>query len=483
MAKLVVGVSSKEAHQAQVALNRARPPGHKKLLEDGMATNELLDAIRAFQKRCGLQRNGQPDAATMKALAIEASSEPMELQITLRGRIYVMSRRQHQHLVDRTIRALRYMGPAGDIFSAAQEFRSFWDAMHRNNTRSPIVSYLIEATRGVELPPERMVKRAEAAAGQVDAALKSKDLEAAYAAMRRAEPILNKTRKSLYAYRKEVVEGGQNWISALTFTKNASFLAVGIMAVPVAAGFGAGAVASGAIAAAGTAATESLANEVGHGFAGSSQGVGTAATNVLRDTIIAGALGAFTKGKFAEKIVEGVGAQVARRLTANWMRRLSQRTAAQFIKKFLKGSFSNAFEGAISDAVKQLRSNPEKMTWEKFMQNVALNLLSGGVFAKLDDYLDPSARNLVSNIPTKARRELSQGLGRNLTNKELEKLLTAAGSSVIQGVFNSSVEAVLSRANGSEKPEVLRNRVMERMYDKKLINRLVNLQKAKNIIR
>jgi len=108
MAKLVVGVSSKEAHQAQVALNRARPPGHKKLLEDGMATNELLDAIRAFQKRCGLQRNGQPDAATMKALAIEASSEPMELQITLRGRIYVMSRRQHQHLVDRTIRALRY---------------------------------------------------------------------------------------------------------------------------------------------------------------------------------------------------------------------------------------------------------------------------------------------------------------------------------------------------------------------------------------
>jgi hypothetical protein len=483
MGRLIVGVSSSEAQQVQVALNRARPPGHQKLPEDGMATDELLDAIRAFQKHCGLQRNGQPDGPTMKALALEASSEPMELQITLRGRTYVMSKRQYRQLVDRTIRALRYKGPAGDIAASAHEFRAFWNDMNRNNRHSPIVSYLIESTRGVSLPPESVVNRAEAAATQVEAALKSKDLKAIYAAMRRAEPIMNTTRKTLYAYRKEVVQGGQNWISGLTFTKNASFLAVGIMAIPVTASFGAGAVASGAIAAAGTAAVESLANEVGHGFAGSSQGVATATTNVLRDTIIAGALGAFTGGKFAEKIVAGVGAQIARRLTANWITRISQRTATQFITKMLKGGMSNAFEGALSDVIKQLKSRPETLTWEKFMQSVAINLVSGGLFSKLDDVLDPAARNLASNVPPKALRELSQGLGQNLTARDLEKLLTAAGNSTIQGSFNSAVEAVLSRAKGSEKPEVLRTRVMERMYDRKLINRLVNLQKAKNIIR
>lgn len=483
MGRLVVGTTSKDALEVQRALNMARRPGTPKIPEDGAVTDELLDRIRDFQKHCGLQRNGQPDSATMKALALEASSEPMEFQITLRGRTYLLSKRDYQQLVERTIRALRYKGPAGDIAANTRAIRAFWNDMNRNNQRSPFVSFLIESTRGVQLPSESVVKRAEKAAKDVDSALNSRDLKATYAAMRRAEPIINSARKELYAYRKAVIEGGERWITALTFTKDASFLAVGIMAGPVAASYGAGAIASGVIAGAGTAAVETLSTEVGRGLAGSSEGVGAATKNVLRDAVIGGAIGAIVKGKFAEKIVEGIGAQVARRVSAQWVSRIGQRAATQYIKSALKGALANALEGAASDVLKQFRSNPEKLTWDKFMQSVALNLVSGGVFSKLDDYLTPSSRNLISSLPSNFRRDLSRALGRELTSMELETLIVKAGNTIVTQAWDKSVEQVLSRAKGSEKPELLKRRVVDKTFDAKMINRLVNLQKTKRILR
>lgn len=483
MGRLVVGTSSQEARDVQRALNMARRRGGKKLKEDGVVTEELLEAIRNFQKHCGLQRNGQPDGRTMKALAAEASSEPMDLQITLHGRIYLLSKRDYQQLVSRTIRALRFKGPAGQIASKVARIRTEWDHHHNNNRRSPVVSWLIEATRGVDLPPESVVKNAERVAAQVEAALQSRDLKAAHNAIGRAEPIVNLARRQLLNYRKEVVQGGQNWITALEVTRTAAFVTVGILAVPVAASFGAGAIASGVIAGAGTAAVESLSNEVGKGIAGSSEGAGTAATNVLRDTVIGGAIGALTRGKFAEKIVEGVGAQIARRATASWMRQVSQRTAVRYIGVLLKGSLSSALEGAISDALGQLRSNPEMMTWDKFMTNIALNLVSGGLFAKLDGVLDPRARSLVANMPANTRRELLRGMGSNISNRDLEQLFSGAGSAAIQKAYGAAVDQVLSRAKGTESPQVIRQKVLEKTFDKKLIARLVDLQKVKQRMR
>ncbi len=480
MSMLVVGTTSREALNVQRALNMARRQGARKIPEDGAVTEELIQRIRDFQKHCGLQRNGNPDALTMKALALEASSQPMELQITIRGRTYLMTKRDYQNLVERTIRALRYKGPAGEIASNAAEIRAFWNQMNSNNRRSPLVSYLIEATRGVTLPPENIVKRAEKAAKDVESALNSKDLKAAYASMRRAEPIINNARKQLYAYRKSVIQGGENWISALEFTRDASFLAVGIMAGPVAASYGAGAIASGIIAGAGTAAVETLATEVGHGLAGSSQGVGAATRNVLQNAVIGGAVGAVVRGKFAEKILEVVGAQIARRIGAQWVTRVGQRAAAQFIKKMLKGGMSNALEGAITDVLNQFKSNPEKLTWDKFMQSIALNMVSGGLFADLDDVLlMPRSQHIVSLLPPSFRREFSRGLGEAMSDRDLANLITKAGNTIVGKTWDKGVERALQRAKGNEKPQALQRQVIEMTFDRKMAQRLVVLARAK----
>ncbi len=287
MARLEIGTTSREALQAQQALNMARRPGEPRVPEDGAYTEELANRLRDFQKRCGLQRNGQPDALTMKALALEASSEPMKYEVRYNRRLYLLSERDRNQLMARLCRALNApTGPAGEVAAKTYAMRQFWDHHNRLNRSSPVISFLIELTATVQLGPEGRVKRCEAINAQIQAAINSRDLEAAYIALRKAEPILNSARKHFVRYRDAVDRAGGNWITALEFTKNTSFLAVGLMAGPVAASYGAGAAASGLIAGAGTAAVESIATEVGHGLAGSSQGLGTASANVLRDTLV-----------------------------------------------------------------------------------------------------------------------------------------------------------------------------------------------------
>lgn len=484
MGRLQIGTTSREAFNVQQALNMARRPGTPKIPEDGAYTEELADRIRAFQKHCGLQRNGQPDALTMKALALEASSEPMELQITIRGRTYLMTKRDYNNLVDRTIKALRYKGPAGEIAANTAAIRAFWNQMNRTNRQSPVVSFLIETTRGVTLPQESVVKRAEKAARDVESALNSRDLKAVYVAMRRAEPIVNGARKQLYAYRKEVVQGGQNWITALEFTRDASFLAVGIMAGPVAASYGAGALASGAIAGAGTAAVETLATEVGHGIAGSSQGVGAATTNVVLNTLVGGSIGAITGGQIGDKIITGVGNQVVRRISSQWVRRVGQRAATKFIIKIMKTALAGALEGAITDILNQAKRNPEKLTWEKFMQSIAINMVTAGVFAHLDDVLlQPRMEHLVSMLPKSFKREFARGLGRKARdemeiNELLTKALTSVGNSAITSTWNKGVERAMNRASGNEKPQVLQQRIVESAFDRMMAQRLATIASA-----
>ncbi len=129
------------------------------------------------------------------------------------------------------------------------------------------------------------------------------------------------------------------------------------------------------------------------------------------------------------------------------------------------------------------RSRPEQLTWDKFMQNIALNLISGGVFSRLDKVLDPRAQNIVANMPMNVRRDLLRGLGRKATDKDLEKLVSAVGDNVIQGAYNAAVADVLKRATGKETPQVIQQRVIEKTLDRMMIARLIAVQNARNIIR
>lgn len=458
-----VGTSNAEAAQVQKMLQTA---GYRVDNTRGEVTKAFIKTLVKFQRDNALKPTGDAGPQTWDALALATTSAPPDYQITMKGKTYLLTEREYKIVVRRAIRDFSNK-PYRAIRFRVIEARSVWDHFNELNNDQYVVSWMIDTFGGPSLPSEKLIRNAEKALGDIDKAMQAQDLAKLRNAVAKGEPMINRAVDQMRAYRKGVIKGAGNWVTGLTITKTAAFTTLSILAAPAAATYGAGAVASGVIAGSGSSAIESLSSEAGKAFAGTSDGVGSASVNVLSDTLIGGTLGALTKGKYAEKFVENVAKRAATKITSQWAKRVSQKTLVRWLGRTLKGSLSNALEGAVADLLSLVKGNPKKLTWEKFWDNTAKNLVSGGVFADLDKVLTPKTKDVVARIPAAKKKEFLKGLGNAAADKTVEAVIHKGTEEAMKKSWGAALDSVLAKAKGNESPKELQRRAIAELFDKK----------------
>jgi hypothetical protein len=469
----VLYTSDEEAIHVQQLLYAC---GYKVDNTQGDVTKAFLSTLKRFQVDSALRPTGKPDNKTLAALEFASVCSPPTKEIRIGGKRYLLTDAEYDIMQRKAAAQFRR-----DCLQAFKhrviEIRSDWDHFHDLNNDQYIVSSLVDIFGGPSLPDLKYVLNAESALKDVIRALDSNNIERLRKETLKAEPVINKALDKMRSYRKGVIKSGGSWVSNLTFVKSAAFITLGVLAVPFTASLGAGAVLSGVVASAGTQALDSISTEVGKGFAGTSKGLKSAVTGVVKDTVIAGATGALSKGKYASKLFNGVGAKVLKRIPPGGvMSRISEKTTTKYVVSYMKGSAVKATEGAIQDGLSLVKTD-NKMTWDKFIGNVAKNLISGGLFTKLDSVLEPVANDIVKVMPKASKEALLKGLGDVATDKTLVDLFKGGGEKILTGKWDATVEQVLKSSNGSESPEQLKRKVVSKVFDAALIKQLSKLSK------
>jgi len=257
--------------------------------------------------------------------------KPPKYELTVNGKKYLLTQQEYDKLVTKTIQKLQ---PGMDALKNSMTFtRGLWNDHKSLNNDQYIVAWCIEAYARVELPKEGLIKAGEKGVEAAEKALKSRNLNAFKNIFPKATTQVNTSRVAMKKYISAIHDGGNTIVTGLEYIKGGSFMIVGVIAAPVAAStFGVGAIAAGVIAGAGTAAVETLADEVGKGVASMSQGGEAAIKNVLRDAVIGGAIGAFTKGKYAEKMLKKIVPAIAKKLPSTLAKKMSKSGSETFIR-------------------------------------------------------------------------------------------------------------------------------------------------------
>ena len=270
--------------------------------------------------------------------------------------------------------------------------RSLWNYFTEINDDQYIVSWLVELTRGVDLPPESFITSAEAAFASVEAAMATRNLTNITNAIRSAEGTINNTLDTMDHYRESMISGAGNWVTGLQVTSTACFTIAAVaggavLTAPAAAG-GAGwtALTANATMGGGTALLSSVSNEIGESMAGIQDG--NPGWDIIKNTLLGAASGAIG-GEIAKRLSGPAASAIVQRIGISAFGEMSEAAATEIIKEVLEGSFSSAFGGAISDAVGLLTGD---QTWEGFLRNLVTNLIAGGFAGHLADNLPPSAQ-------------------------------------------------------------------------------------------
>lgn len=483
MSVLKVGSSGSDVKRMQKQLNERLKPSPK-LEVDGKFGPATDAAVRDFQKKQKLKVDGKVGRDTDDVLFVALKpklKDPPEFFVTHKGKTVAFTKKEYQQAVDRLLAEIR-RGPVLQIKIRVEEARSLWNHFNELNNDQYIVSWLIEATRSANLPSQSLIHEADKAQQSVESALNSKNIKALKNALEASEPTINKTLDVMRKYRMTMIKGGENWVSNLNITKTTAFTAVSIMAAPVAASAGASTLAAGVISGSGPALVESMSNEIGRATAGTkSQTLGGASWNIVRDSILGGAMGAVCKGKLGQKITDGVSKHVAKKIAGGV---LTEKAAAKAVGKYLKGSFEKTLEGAVEDAVKAMKN--EKMNRDMFFENVAKNILAGGALGELEKILDNAAPSITRKLQRSTKfkdvyKKISTAGRKELTDKQVETLVADAIKGPLSKSFQDATSKAVDKMGGKESQKELREKMAENfLSDKKVIEKLEAYAKKKS---
>lgn len=394
---------------------KPRPP----LEVDGKWGDLTSKAIKLLQAKAKIKQTGEIDAETAVVLARifktgKIEKEQPVLYITLNGKSIGYTQKQYDKLKKKIIGELRN-GPLLSMRQAANAAESLWKHFDKLNKDQWLVSWCIEATRGADLPPESVIKKALAVVKKMEGYLNSGNIAKFHAEQKSAEKITNTTIAKMDAYRLNMIEGGGNWVTTLQWTKTGSFVFLGVFAAPVAAStLGTGALASAVIGGAAVSVTESAATEIGKGSAGEANWtVSGAVATIVIDGGVGALIGVFSKGgKGGTHIFEAAVLKVAPKLVAKeGFKSLSSETVKQFATYLLTEGAKNTLSGALKDAAKALKGD-SKMTMSKFIDNLALNFVKGLTLGPMSKVLG----NYVSGkLPPKAGGAIWDQAAKQLT--------------------------------------------------------------------
>ncbi len=467
--------SSAVVLEAQKLLNKASK--QSRAPESGAFDKNTVEAIKAFQVESGLKPTGVLDDTVLKILKDVADEERPKWQITVNGKIYLLTDADQKALIARC--KAEFADAIATLRSAVAEARGYWDHMRDLNKDQYIVAWCIEAVKRAKLPPESMIKTAETGCTEAEKALNSGNLKAFAAIFPKAQENANKARAEIRTYVADMIDGGGNIVLGLEIVKTSSFLVVGLIAAPVAASYGLGAVAAGVVAGAGTNAVEALAEEVGKGITGQSKGVGDAAKNVLLDAFIGGSIGALISGKGAEKFLEKLGPKVAKLLAGEMFEKASEKVVTAWLIGYFKKNGANILEGIMKETLKTFRANADSLTVEKFVGIVAKEVATAGVFSRFAKAGDVSASAVLAKVGMKQRVAWLEELGDKASPGDVEKVFGKVFDESFKEWGGKVYDAVIGKLTGSEEPPDVERKVL----DEAAVNRMLIAAVTKEVER
>ncbi len=357
---------------------------------DGLFGKKTAEVLKQLQYIANIKQSGKVDAETavviarvMKTGKIEKEQPAVYLKIN--GKQVGYTQKQYDKIHKDIVAKLK-AGPALKIRQNANAARAIWNHFNKMNSDQWFVSWCIEATRGADLPSASVITKALKASQKIDGHLNSGNLGKFNADFPNAEILANEAASQMYAYQHTMIDGGENWVMGLQFTKAASFTFVSIFAAPVAASaLGTGALASAVVGNAAVAITQSAAGELGNFAADKKDWTPSGAlANVMIDGGVGAILGVFAKGgsggKYVfETAVKKLGPKIA---AEQGFKFLSKNTLKSVSVYLITEGGKGALEGAVKDAGQAAKKDP-KMNGDKFVENLVVNFAKGVALGKI----------------------------------------------------------------------------------------------------
>lgn len=468
--------SSQAVLDAQKLLNKSAL--QSRAPENGAFDKSTLAAIKQFQIESGLRPTGVLDDALMKILKNAANRPAPTQQIIINGKIYLFTDAEYKVLVKRI--TADFAKPMNILRDAVSEARIIWDNQDKLNKKQYIVSWCVEAYAGASLPPESLIKSAESGVKAAEAALKAGNLQAFSKIFPKAEKQANDARVKMKTYLSKVIDGGEGMVTGLQIVSTTSFVIVSIIAAPVAASYGAGAIGAGVIAGAGTGAVESIANEVGKGISGDSKGIGDASYNVIKDSFIGGTVGALVKGKAGEKIIATIGPMVAKKVSGKLFEKAGERAVVSFLIKYFKNNGADILEGVMTDVLKEFKSNATSLTFDKFCGIVAKQVATAGIFGKFGKAGDVGAKAVFAKLSSSTKKDLIKSLGDGAKDADLLPIFSKVFEESGKELSGKVYDKVLSTATGKESPDQIETKILGEFATNKRLIAAVMAEAAKN---
>ncbi|HMO08797.1 MAG TPA: peptidoglycan-binding domain-containing protein [Paracoccaceae bacterium] len=459
--------SSEVVQEAQKLLNQSSR--QSRAPENGAFDRSTLAAIKQFQIESGLRPTGVLDDKLMDVLRKAAKEEQPKWQVTLNGKVYLLTEADHKALIKRVQGELRE--PVQKLRGAVIEARANYDHMKKLNDDQYIVSWCIEAWNRTKLPSEGVIKSAENGVKAAEQALSSGNLKAFASIYPKAQTEANKAREAMKKYIAQMIDGGESLAGGLEFVRDGAFVTVAVIAAPVAASYGAGAIAAGVIAGAGSAAVESIANEVGKHISGTNETFGDSALNVLKDSFIGGSIGAVIKGGAADKLIKAIGPKLAAKVGGEMLTKASSNAVGKFMLNYLKNHGKDALEGIMKETLKSFKSTSQPLTVDKFIGIVVKELATAGPFKALDNLgQDKAFKKIFEKMSPKVREKALKELGKGASEADLFKTFSSVYGEFYKHGAGKVYDMVLNKLTGAETPDRIEKDLVQAFaYDAKLI--------------
>ncbi|MAC78120.1 MAG: hypothetical protein CML66_08660 [Rhodobacteraceae bacterium] len=455
-----------KAQKLQTMLNDVVKP-NPPLKIDGIIGKRTKAALKLLQKKAGLKQSGEVDTQTAPVVARVQSTgkvekEQPEVFIEINGKLVGLTMAQYETRKKALIADLR-RGPLRKMMLNVSTAEDAWDYFDALNKDQWFVSFCIETTRRVNLPARAILSKARQAYQQCDQALSGGDLTRFHKIYPGAEHTVNDAVRQMHAYRREMIEGGDNWVTGLTFTRTASFTFVGVFAAPaVGATLGTGVVASAMIGGAAVSATQTAAGEGGKWSAGTE---GWTAGGAVRDTVVDAGVGAILGligkgGGGGKNVVNAAADKVFSKLAAEQgFKLLSKTTVKKAALYMMTEGAKGAMTGAVNDAAKRVKGD-RKITVDTFAENVAVNFVKGAAFAPFGKVISGFAGKAADRLDAKDKKKIT-----TLVLVELTKQAKGAGKGVAVADIDARAKGLIDGVINAEAKKVL-DRMLEEVWDK-----------------
>lgn len=363
----------------------------------------LLKAIDAAQKKAGIKTSDSvvdPGGRTWKFLAPKyEAAEKAAAKVPLYKVTY---RNKECTLTQKQLDALR-----AEVFGNLERYMNSLLASHKTNMRiyqdyldtarlkdgylNAVAQVIIIRAGSVTMPDNRKATDAIAAAGGLNRAIISKDLEKLDVALPEAEKAINAFSADVSRFLKEFTGSAQTTADVLSVTSAVCFGVVGALATPVlVTGLGVSALSATLAAGGGVAVLQSASQELGKHASGQK----VTLFDSVKAVVVDGTIGVATAG-IASKLPLGFVNTMAKRVAPSVAQKLAGVGVAEVEKllvKYLTTTGQEVIKSACGEALallgKTLKTGkpPTEKDLEDAVQKILVTLLTAGIGARLGSF-------------------------------------------------------------------------------------------------